>query len=151
MTIKKWVGPLMALLAVLAGGAFLVAQMNEGQSTLKLSGDRHHITVLRTPDELQKGLSGSKSLPEGSAMVFVFPRDDNWGIWMKDMNYAIDIVWLDSGRKVVHMVKDAQPSTYPAVTFKPSVKSRYVIEFPSGTIERTGIRIGDIAGLPSGV
>lgn len=151
MNVKKWVGPVVVSLAVIAGGAFLAWKMSDEQASLQLHGQRYHITVLRTPDELQKGLSDSESLPEGQAMVFAFPRDEKWGIWMKDMNYPIDIVWLDSGRTVVHLVKNAQPSSYPSTTFSPSVNSRYVIELPSGTIERTGIAIGDPAGMPSGV
>lgn len=148
---KKWVGPLIVSLAVIVGGAFLWWQMDQDQASLQLHGQRYRISVMRTDAELQKGLSGTDSLPDGQAMVFVFPHDDKWGIWMKDMKYPIDIVWLDSDRTVVHMVKNAQPSSYPDTTFKPDVDSRYVIELPSGTIERTGIAKGDPAGMPSGV
>lgn len=152
MNLKKWVGPLIvAVVMVAAGVVAFTIDTNRDYSKITLNNVTHTTTVLRTPEELQKGLSGSESLPEGQAMVFVFPRDEKWGIWMKDMNYPIDIVWLDSGRTVVHLVKNAQPSSYPSTTFSPSVNSRYVIELPSGTIERTGIAIGDPAGMPSGV
>ncbi len=148
---KKWVGPLIVSLAVIAGGAFLWLQMSESQSSLQLHGHRYHISVMRSQSELEKGLSGTNSLPEGEAMVFAFPRDSKWGIWMKDMNYPIDIVWLNSDREVVYLVKNAQPSSYPTTIYTPSTASRYVIELPSGTIERTGITVGDPAGMPSGV
>lgn len=140
-------------LVVIAGAMMLLpnTSSDSNQATLKLHGATHNITILRTEAELQKGLSGTSNLPEGSAMVFVFPRDDKWGIWMKDMNYAIDIVWLNKDKKVVHMVKDAQPSSYPSTTFAADGESRYVIELPSGTIERTGITKGDTADMPSGI
>lgn len=147
---KKWVGTIVVTLAIVAGGGFLWWQMAQGQSSLQLSGHRYHMTVLRTEAELQKGLSGTKSLPEGEAMLFVFGGDSKWGIWMKDMNYAIDIVWLDSDRTVVYTIKNATPESYPEI-FRPDVDARYVIELPSGTIERTGITKGDAAGMPSGV
>lgn len=149
--LKKWVGPIIVSLAVIAGGTFLVVKMNEDQESLKLHGQRYHISVMRTDEELQKGLSGTDSLPSGQAMVFAFANDAKWGIWMKDMKYPIDIVWLDSDRQVVHLVENAPPSSYPSTTFTPPVNSRYVIELPSGTIEKTGIAIGDPAGMPSGV
>ena len=148
---KKWAGTLIALLAVVAGGAFLWWQMSQSQASLQLHGQRYHVSVMRTQAELQKGLSGTDSLPEGQAMVFAFASDSKWGMWMKDMNYPIDIVWLNSDRQVVYVVKNAQPSSYPDTTYKPDVPTRYVIELPSGTIERTGIAVGDAAGLPSGV
>lgn len=148
---KKWVVPSIVSLAIVAGGAFLWWQMSQSQASLQLHGQRYHILVMRTEAELQKGLSGTDSLPEGQAMVFVFASDSKWGMWMKDMNYPIDIVWLNADRQVVHVVKNAQPSSYPDTTYTPDVPARYVIELPSGTIERTGIAIGDAAGLPSGV
>lgn len=148
---KKWVGPIIVTLAFVAGGAFLWWKMADQQATLKLSGATYHMTVLRSDAELQKGLSGTKSLPDGEAMVFAFGRDNKWGIWMKDMNYPIDIVWLNADREVVYTVSDAQPSSYPKTIFTPDTESRYVIELPSGTIERTGITKGDPAGMPSGI
>lgn len=148
---KRWAGTILVTLAVIAGGAFLTWKMSYEQSTLKLHGQTFHMTVLREKDELRRGLSGTDSLPEGKAMVFVFPSDDKWGIWMKDMKYPIDIVWLNNDREVVHLVNDAQPSSYPETTFKPDTNARYVIELPSGTIERIGISIGDPAGMPSGI
>jgi len=103
---------------------------------------------MRTDAQLQKGLSGTKNLPADQAMVFDFPSDGQWGMWMKDMNYPIDMVWLNAKREVVYTVKNAQPSSYPKTIFKPTVAARYVIELPSGTIEKTGIKNGDPAGLP---
>lgn len=130
---------------------FAFLRFQAGVDRLHVGGTSFEVTVLRSPEQLQKGLSGTDSLPRGRAMLFVFPHDDKWGIWMKDMNYAIDIVWLDSERRVVHLVKDAQPSSYPKTTFTPEKDSCYVIELPNGTIEQTGITIGEQADLPSGV
>lgn len=148
---SRWVKIILVALAIIAGAALLWWKMSDDQATLKLSGSSYHMTVLREQAELQKGLSGTDKLPEGRAMVFVFPNDGKWGIWMKDMKYPIDIVWLNSDREVVHTVRNAQPSSYPKTIFKPDVDSRYVIELPSGTIERTGITKGEPAGMPSGI
>ncbi len=148
---KKWVGWAIVALVVIAGAHLLSWKLSYDHSMLKLGGATYHMTVRQTEAEREKGLSGSESLPAGQAMVFVFPRDSKWGIWMKDMNYPIDIIWLDSDRTVVHTVKNAQPSSYPDTIFTPDIDSRYVIELPSGTIERTGITKGDPAGMPSGI
>lgn len=153
---RGWVKNTLVAILIIAGVGLLFWKLNYDQQTLRLHGHTYRITVLRTEDELQRGLSGTANLPADRAMVFVFPREDKWSIWMKDMNYAIDIVWLDSAKKVVYLEKNVQPSTYnkkePAKSklFKPDKVARYVIELASGTIERTGIAIGDPAGLPSG-
>lgn len=147
---KKWAATIIITLTVITASVFLWWQMDYQQNTLSLHGQRYHISIRDTEPEREQGLSGTDSLPDGQAMLFVFPNDSTWGIWMKDMKYPIDIVWLDSGKKVVYTVKNAKPSSYPEI-FQPIEKARYVIELPSGTIEKTGIAVGDPAGLPSGV
>jgi uncharacterized membrane protein (UPF0127 family) len=151
MQVRRWVKRAIIVLAIIIGITALWWQMNSQQQVIRLHGNTYHMTVLREPDELTRGLSGTESLGQDQAMLFVFPQVSKWAIWMKDMNYPIDIVWLDSDGQVVYLVKDAQPSSYPKTQFTPDKPARYVIELPSGTIERTGIVIGDPAGLPSGV
>lgn len=153
MKLRGWVFALVTFVVIGLAIALLAGRTETGapNQTLQLRGMTYQTQVRNDKDELERGLSGTKSLPDGHAMLFVFPNDDKWAIWMKDMNYPIDIVWLDKDKKIVHLVKDAQPSSYPDTRFVPQTDSRYVIELPSGTIERTGITLGDKAGLPSGV
>jgi uncharacterized membrane protein (UPF0127 family) len=153
----KWIKPLLITLAVLVGGSVLYWQLNQGASLLRLDGHSYQITVARSDAELSKGLSGTKSLASDQAMVFAFSKDGSQPIWMKDMNYPIDIVWLDDNNEVVYTVKNAQPSSYnkadpsKSQMFQSPTSAHYVIELPSGTIDSTGIKNGDPAGLPSGI
>ncbi len=146
----RWAKAVAIVLVVIVGATILWWQMSYDESSLRLDGHRYHVSIMRTDAELQKGLSGTSSLPEGNAMLFAFPYSNRWSIWMKDMKYPIDIIWLNAQKQVIYTVRDAQPSSYPN-TFKPDQLARYVIEFPSGTIERTGIKNGDPVGLPSSI
>ena len=67
-------------------------------------------------------------------MLFVFPDNDQHGIWMKDMKFPIDIIWISENYNIVHVKKDATPESYPTV-FKNSKPARYVLELPAGSIE----------------
>lgn len=147
---RQWVMRIVVALAVLAGAGYLLWQMTYAQQAIGLHHHTFYTTIVQKEAELEKGLSGTDSLPADHAMLFVFPNADKWGIWMKDMNYPLDIVWLNEDRVVIHMEKNVSPSSYPKA-FKPDQPARYVIELPSGTIEKTGIVIGDPAGLPSGI
>lgn len=151
MRFPGWAKPIVACLFVIAGAAVVLLQMQRDESTLRLGGQEYQVAVMRTDEELQRGLSGTDTLATNQAMIFVFARDAKWPIWMKDMNYPIDIVWLDNDRRVVHTVSGAQPSSYPGTEFVPAVASRYVIELSNGTVERLGIKKGDLADLPAGV
>lgn len=91
-----------------------------------------------------KGLSGTESLPSDEVMLFVFESDSKWGIWMKDMQYSIDVVWLDESKKVVDMALGVTPSSYPRI-FTPKKDARYVLEFAAGTVRQQSIREGQHA------
>ncbi len=94
------------------------------------------------PSARRRGLSGRTSLEEGAGMLFVFPESDLHGIWMPDMRFAIDILWLDEGMRVVHVHERATPESYPEV-FRSQVPARYVLEVPEGFLRTHGVRVGD--------
>lgn len=99
------------------------------------------VEIADTPENKQRGLSGRSSLPEGSGMLFIFDTDDEWGIWMKDMLFPIDIIWANTEGRVVGVVENASPDSYPKV-FSPSRPARYVLEVPAGFAAEHKIREG---------
>jgi uncharacterized membrane protein (UPF0127 family) len=58
------------------------------------------VKVVKSLTNLEKGLSGRSSLSDGEreaieGMLFVFPQRKIANFWMKDMNFDIDICFLD--------------------------------------------------------
>jgi uncharacterized membrane protein (UPF0127 family) len=95
-----------------------------------------------SPLERMKGLSQRPSLPDNAGMLFVFEQSDFHGIWMKDMLFPTDIIWIDENMQVVDMKANTEPESYPEV-FKPSVKAKYVLEVHAGYTKENSIAIGD--------
>lgn len=87
------------------------------------------------------GLGGRTSVPDDYGMLFVFPKDDYYGFWMKDTLLPLDMFWLDSQGHVVFIAADVAPDTYPHV-FYPSAPARYVLETAAGFAEAHGITVG---------
>ncbi len=112
------------------------------QSTLSIGTGTIIVDIAHTAAELTKGLSGRTRLGEKEGMLFIFDRDGRPGIWMKDMNFPLDIIWLDSQKHVVYLVRTARPESYPAV-FTPPTDARYVLEVPTGSVTRWGVNMGD--------
>ncbi|MEI6851051.1 MAG: DUF192 domain-containing protein [Candidatus Saccharibacteria bacterium] len=94
--------------------------------------------------EREKGLSGTEELQSDQILLMAFPYEDKWSIWMKDMNFPIDIVWLNSAKKVVFIKLNATPESYPD-KFLPKTNASYVVELPAGTVESKSIKVGKFA------
>ncbi len=108
------------------------------------------VTVLDGLAERKRGLSGRPSLDPNEGMLFVFSEDDYHGIWMKEMLFPIDIIWIDKDGVVVSVESAARPDSYPRV-FEPSAPARYVIETNEHFAESFGIRHGSTVKLPAGL
>lgn len=89
----------------------------------------------------KRGISGKEGLSTNQAMLLVFDKPDKHGIWMKNMKFSIDIVWLDISKKVVSISEEVSPDSYPLV-YKPSEPSKYVIELGAGGVQKFGIKVG---------
>lgn len=60
-------------------------------------------------------------------MWFDFQTDTNTGFWMKEMNFSIDMLFLNKDLKIMHIKENATPESYPE-SFGPSTPYRYVLE-----------------------
>ncbi len=103
--------------------------------------------IVDTPATRTKGLSGIRSLPELRGMLFVMEQADYAGIWMKDMKFPIDILWIENGT-VVDMKENVKPplpnadySTLPI--YRPLAPSSFVLEVNAGFSRRHALHIGD--------
>ncbi len=106
-----------------------------------------HDTVLtawlaRNQEEQMRGLSIVSELQDNQAMLFIFPKEDHHSFWMKDMQFPIDIVWIDGEKKILFIKEYAQPSDYPEV-YQPDVLSKYVLEVPAGFVQKHQLQRGD--------
>lgn len=132
------------LALLIVGGVAYYGRMQppvQPAPTIVRTGDATIVVEVADSDpERVLGLSGRESLPEGSGLLFDFETKGEWGIWMKDMHFAIDIVWANPG-EVVTVAHDVSPSTYPQV-FTPAQPVRYVLELPAGYAAAHGIAEG---------
>ncbi len=103
-------------------------------SLIEVGGVRIKVEVASSQSARQKGLSGHKLLQEGEGMLFVFENMALHGFWMKDMKFAIDIMWFDRDCQVVGEKVGVAPETFPTV-FYPEKEAMYVLETKAGVTE----------------
>ncbi|MFM2383439.1 MAG: hypothetical protein RIQ72_11 [Candidatus Parcubacteria bacterium] len=88
------------------------------------------------------GLSGRDGLSKKSGLLFVFNQDAYYPFWMKDMSFAIDMIWINADKKIVHIEHAVQPDTYPQSFDSPEL-ARYVLEVASGMAKEFKLEKGD--------
>lgn len=92
-----------------------------------------------------KGLMFRKSLPRNKGLLMVFGNERRTGIWMFGMRFPIDIVFIDSRKRVVDVKKGIKPFSVNPKTwrvFYPSKSAKYILELNKG--ESQGLRNGDL-------
>lgn len=114
-------------------------------TTFRMGSGIYRLRIADTNNERIQGLSGVEHLNSDSGLLMKFDSDDKWGIWMRDMNIPLDIVWLDKNKKIVYIVKNASPELSTDVVFTPQSNARYVVELRAGSIEEAGIEVGIVA------
>lgn len=141
-------------------------------STLFIGSTTISALLAVTEEERILGLGNRGALSLNAGMLFIFPQRALHGIWMKDMRFPLDIIWLapsdfpkekllglvpidSDARKlsglpeslvVVDMKENIKPETYPKV-FSPLKSASYVLEMNGGAASRNGIRTGSVLML----
>lgn len=117
--------------------------------TMEIGGETLNIEIAGTDAKRVQGLSDKVGLTENEGMLFVFDKEGYYGFWMKDMNFSIDIAWLDKNKKITHIEKNVLPKTYPKVFYalknEEPILNLYVLETKASFFEKYGIKIGDSA------
>lgn len=143
--------PLVGVLIAVALVALFFIMQNQSNissagnviKTITIGETRIEAEVVDTIEKLTLGLSGRESLEEGKGMLFVFESESDWGFWMKDMQFSVDILWASTDGTIIAIAKDISPDTYPEDTYSPEEPwALYVLEVPAGFVDRQGIADG---------
>jgi uncharacterized membrane protein (UPF0127 family) len=103
------------------------------------------VALADEPTEWIKGLSGRESLATNEGLLFLFPDKAPRSFWMKDMNFALDILWLEDN-KIIGWEANVPPPTAGAelIHYSSPVPVNRVLEVSAGTVERLGLKKGDL-------
>lgn len=90
------------------------------------------------------GLMHRPKLLADEGMLFIFKNSGRQGIWMLNMNFPIDCIWLNDSGKVIDIANNIQPCNgmLGCKTFIPASNSKYVLEITAGLAGRLKIAKG---------
>ncbi len=129
---------LILVMIPIVGGYFL----NTDNFQAKVGDSIIEVEIADTPEQRAKGLSGRESLAENRGLLFIYDQPGLYGIWMKEMKFPIDIIWIDSNKKIISISKNIGPESFPEI-FEPAVPAQYILEINAGFVDENRIKIGD--------
>jgi hypothetical protein len=135
-------------LIVLAIVAYLIFSSAKSArfTSVKIGNATVNAEVADTFARQIRGLMFRKSLDENDGMLFTFSSEGYQGIWMMNMSFPIDIIWINSTKGVVSIQKNAQPCTLTSCpTYKPSGPAMFVLEVNAGFCGKHNIKVGSKA------
>ncbi len=105
----------------------------------------YSVEIAADQDLRAQGLMYRDQLRPATGMLFFFPADGDYGFWMKNTLIPLDMIWIDSNRKVVHIKTDVPPCRIEQCpSYDPGVPSRYVLELAAGEAAKHRLTVGDV-------
>ncbi|HSW74814.1 MAG TPA: DUF192 domain-containing protein [Candidatus Saccharimonadales bacterium] len=141
---KIALGIVIALVCSYVAVNFVLASSH--YKTLHAPHANYRLKVANTPAQRMEGLSARTSMATHDGMLFDFNTPVKSCFWMRDMLFPLDIIWLDSGRRVVHVQPGLSPKTYPK-TYCTPVAAQYVVELNAGQAQSAGLNVGVVVGF----
>lgn len=134
------------LAVILVGVALAIAISSmwprPSEVVLRMSGRTYALEVARTPSQQEKGLGGRPSMPNDQGMLFTYNMSGRYCYWMEGMQFPLDIMWLDSDKRIIKIEQDLSPASYPKSYCPAGSNASYVIELNAGQATATHMHMG---------
>ena len=122
----------------------LLAAAPANTINVKLSkGQILKVEVATSPEDLGRGLTGRKSLPPDSGMLFVYPGDMRTRYLLWGYPGPMDILYLDENKIIINLIENAAPCRTVQCGYDSVWMHRYALQVPAGTVKRLNIHGGD--------
>ena len=116
--------------------------------TITTASGPHHfaVEVMRTRDELERGLMFRREMAPDHGMLFDFGSPQPVTMWMKNTYLPLDMVFIASDGRIVSVKRDAEPLSEKTIPSGGNVLG--VLELDAGTAKRIGLKPGDLVADP---
>lgn len=120
--------------------AFIYKRNSPYDTQLTVGGHRIVVEIAQTAEARAEGLSGRKSLDFGNGMLFIEDFGTESCVWMRNMQFSIDVMWFDGDRRLTHVEERVSPDTFP-LSFCSDEPAAYILEVPAGYAQHIGTEL----------
>jgi hypothetical protein len=97
------------------------------------------------PADMARGMMFRDQLPPDRGMLFVHQTPGRYPYWMHNVRVPLDIIWIDSERRIVEISAATPPCLKPASdcpNYGGHAEAQYVLELAGGQAEKFGLAVG---------
>ncbi|MGD0781551.1 MAG: DUF192 domain-containing protein [Candidatus Aminicenantales bacterium] len=97
-----------------------------------------------TETERARGLMNRETILPDQGMLFVFGEEAVHSFWMKNTLIPLDMLWLGSDRRIIHIERDVPPcKADPCPSYGPQRPASYVLELKGGMAAAFQLKVQD--------
>lgn len=143
ITIAAFIVGIAGILSIPSDVKFELVEFPRG--TIKIDNVVLEVQIADTDPLRTQGLMFQEELPFDQGMLFVFEGEERRSIWMLNMQFSLDILWLDIEGNILHIEKNVPPcktalETATCPSYKGDNKlAKYVLEVTSGFVDEYSI------------
>jgi hypothetical protein len=112
---------------------------------IKIKNRILYVRIASSPEEWEKGLMFTESLPDSEGMLFIFPEPRIASFWMKNTPIDLSIAYIDSSG-IIQEIHDLKAYSEDPAISKSLVK--YALEVNKGWFTENQIHILDTVEFP---
>lgn len=144
---KFYLGFIMLLIFGLASWYFFgFNRIYYKKGVVYINNYKFNVDIADNTSKRAKGLSSRKSLAENEGMLFLFDKFGNYGFWMKDMLFPIDIIWIKNDKIIditYNVLPEPEKSIFNLTVYYPQEAVDKVLEINAGLAKKYNFKIGD--------
>lgn len=118
---------------------FVLPGLTQSMIDLQIGDGVFKARVITDESGLEKGLADIDNIDKDQALLMVFSGQEKWKVSMKNISKPLDIVWLNSDKQIVYIVKNISINDETPAYFVPKFPAKYVIGLPYGTVDGKAI------------
>lgn len=141
--------PRMLSLVLTAMCLFAAGCASAGGHWVEIGGARYDVEIADDDAERSRGLMFREHMPRDAGMLFIHEREEPQSYWMMNTRIALDILYFDSGLRLVSQRRDTPPCpprqrcpAYPS-----TAPAQYVLELNAGEAAKLGLEDGAVLRL----
>jgi hypothetical protein len=115
------------------------------QGIVKIDDVMLKVQIADTKPLQTRGLMFQETLPYDQGMLFIFEDEGIRSMWMLNMQFSLDVLWIDAQGNIVHIEKDTQPCKSALETMTCTFangngeEAKYVLEVTAGFVDKFNI------------